>query len=589
MDLSKVDLKKLSDDDLFALKANDLKKLSDAGLAQIKQSGYKERVAAETEKMREEYSPEKGMSGFDKFVAAYGSAAPMLAKGIGQRLGITSQADVDEAIRINKPLMKTGAGTAGNLVGNIVLAAPTAAIPFANTLTGAATIGAAQGLAMPTETGDSVAKNVAIGAAAAPVVMGAGKLVGKAYETLAAPFVKSVAQKAASNKIMKALGDENLVQARGDINTYYPKNAENIKISSAAITQNPALAQLEQGSRLRATVPWYEFDQRQGKQVFENVLDATKEAEELGARLGERSANWRAAWEKASGNQKPRIWNQRMTALGQDLETALAAPESSNPAVRGVLDSIKSEIERVGKGFSPGHLQQLRANLSGKANPMSNDAFKSAPRDNAAIKSLIAEMDDILNSSTGGKWQNVLKGYANDSDSVRAAKAASKVRGGFIDSETGRIRGVSLDPNGDIAKITEAGIGRAIDAARMPDKSLALSAGASDKLQATLDAIRRQNMTQGLKRSATSGGGSDTVSNTIQAGATQIGTPNVLMQAIAGLRQAGTEKTDNALAKLLSDPDQLAAEITKYLDLKAATKRSLTPLLATQGALATQR
>jgi hypothetical protein len=85
------------------------------------------------------------------------------------------------------------------------------------------------------------------------------------------------------------------------------------------------------------------------------------------------------------------------------------------------------------------------------------------------------------------------------------------VRNAFVDGETGRVRGVSLDSNGDVPKITEAGLGRAMDAARLPDKSLALSPQSNDRLTATLDALRRQNIVQGVKRTATAGSGSDTV------------------------------------------------------------------------------
>lgn len=413
--------------------------------------------------------------------------------------------------------------------------------------------GAAAGLVDPSSAGFGAAIGGAV-----PVV---AKVAGAAGRELGSAISGRMAQQKALAKVSGALGND-ASQAIADIQTYYPKGAENIPVSAAAATKNPALAVLEQGSRVKGSPTWYEFDQKQAKALFENVLKATDEAEKLGERLGQRSENWKAAWQKASEAQKPRVWANRMTQFADDLDLAAVSPDASNPAVRGVVDAIRGEIDRVGPNLNPGHLQQIRANLSGRANPMSPDAFKAAPRDSAAVKSIIKEIDDILNATTGGKWQKVIEGYAQESKSVQAAKAASKVRGAFLD-ETGRVRGVSADVGGDVAKVTEAGLGRAMDAARFPDKSLALSEPATARLEATLEAIRRQNLLQGVKRTATAGGGSDTMANAFAAQAARSGgTPNMLIQLIEGMQQIGTRKSDEALARLLSNPDELANALT---------------------------
>lgn len=400
---------------------------------------------------------------------------------------------------------------------------------------------------------------VAVGGAI-PVVTkaagAAGHLVGNAVSP-------RMAHNNAVNKIGGALGNE-APQTIADIQTHMIRGAENVPLSAAAVTKNPKLAQLEQGSRLSSSPVWYEFDQRHGKAVFDNVMKATDEAGELGSRKGAREDNWQQAWEKAAEAQKPRVWQRRMTNFGAHLEQAMRSPQASNPDVRVVLEAINAEMDRVGPAFSPAHLQQIRANLNGKMQPGTN-VFKSAPRDNPAIKDLISELDDILNVSTGGKWQKVLEGYTKDSESVRAAAAASKVRGSFVDGETGRVRGVSLDPNGDVAKVTEAGLGGAMDAARLPDKSLALSPQALNRLDATLEALRSQGMVQKLKRTSTAGGGSDTVSNEIAQGAAQkAGAPNMLLQLIDAARKMGAGKTENAMARLLMNPDELAIALETF-------------------------
>jgi hypothetical protein len=395
---------------------------------------------------------------------------------------------------------------------------------------------------------------IGIGAATPPVT----KMLGATGNAIGGAFSNRAARRTATNKLAEVLGDD-ASQAIADIQTYYPRGAESIPVSSAAVTANPKLAALEQGSRLRASPAWYEFDQKQGKAVFDNVLKATDEAGELGARKALRAENWQEAWKAASEAQKPRVWLRRMNGFFDNVDQAMLTPESSNPAVRGVLEAIKGEMDRLGPSFGPGNLQQIRANLNGKANSMSPDVFKSAPRDNPAIISVIKEIDDILNASTGGKWQKVIEGYAKDSAGVRAAAAAGKVRGSFVDADTGRVLKTALDPKGDVARVTESGLTGAMNAARMPDKSLALSADATARLEATLGALRRQNMVQGLKRSATAGGGSDTISNELAAGAAQAaGAPNMLLQLMGAVRKLGTGRVDNELAQLLSNPDDLA-------------------------------
>lgn len=417
---------------------------------------------------------------------------------------------------------------------------------------GAISGGVSAGLVDP----ESAGTGAVIGGALPPVVQGAGA----AGRTLGSAVSGSAARTTAANKIAEALGDD-AERAIREIREFSPSRTGGIPLSSAAITQNPQLAVLEQGSRVRGLPVWSDLDQRQAKAVFQNVMSATDEADAIAERALSRANNWQKAWKKAAESQKPELWQARMKEFANNIDRAAVAPQASNPAVRGVLDAIRGEIDRVGPNFTIGHLQQIRANLSGRANPISADAFKSAPRDSAAVKSIIKEIDDILNVSTGGKWENVIKGYAQDSAELHAAKAAEKVRSAFMDRETGRILGVAADV--DTPKITEAGLGRAMNAARTPDKKLALSKNAMDQLDTTLDALRRQNILQRVKKTATAGGGSDTIPNQFAAAvARRTGTPNMLVQALDGIREIGSRKTDAQLAGLLANPDEMAAALS---------------------------
>jgi hypothetical protein len=109
------------------------------------------------------YDPTEGMSGVEKFRAGVGKAFYDVARGAGQLVGAVSREDVAESRSLDAPLMDTGAGMAGNIAGNVALFAPTAAIPGANTVTGAALTGAWMGLLQPSTSTRETLTNIGLG------------------------------------------------------------------------------------------------------------------------------------------------------------------------------------------------------------------------------------------------------------------------------------------------------------------------------------------------------------------------------------------------------------------------------------------
>lgn len=107
---------------------------------------------------RETYDPSEGMSTTEKVLAGAGKALSDTGRGIGQlagkgldlvspgasqRLGLPQDADIAETRRLDTSLMNTGAGMAGNVGGNVLMAlAPGGALKGAATL--ARTAGAAR-------------------------------------------------------------------------------------------------------------------------------------------------------------------------------------------------------------------------------------------------------------------------------------------------------------------------------------------------------------------------------------------------------------------------------------------------------------
>ena len=144
--------------------------------------------------------PTEGMSTFDKMAAGAGKAMVDTARGIGQLTGFTSQQEIDDAKRLDAPLMNTGAGIAGNIGGNLAtMIAPgallgavgraaslpklvSAASSFLapKTVLGGAALGAAMSGAQPVASDESRGFNTALGGVVGGLGTAGANAIGKA-------------------------------------------------------------------------------------------------------------------------------------------------------------------------------------------------------------------------------------------------------------------------------------------------------------------------------------------------------------------------------------------------------------------------
>jgi hypothetical protein len=130
--------------------------------------------------------PTEGMSGLGKFAAGAGKAFADVGRGIqqvaamgplneeGRQRQAQVQESIDEAKKLDAPLMASGAGKTGYVAGGLAAMAPTALVPGAGTLAGATALGAAQGALQPVASDESRASNVLMGGASGAV----GKVAG---------------------------------------------------------------------------------------------------------------------------------------------------------------------------------------------------------------------------------------------------------------------------------------------------------------------------------------------------------------------------------------------------------------------------
>lgn len=225
----------LSTADLEALQAGDMSKVSTQGLQMLAKAPAKQ----------PDYNPTDDMSGFDRFAAGAGKFLTDQARGIGQRVGLVSDANVAESRSRDAALMKTTGGQAGNLFGAMATFLPTAMIPGANTLTGAAAIGAATGFLQPSLSTKESITNTALGGLAAPAAMGlvrGGQAVSQGAKGLLEPLTKGGQERIAQRVLQSSATDP--VKA-----AQFASSAKEIvpgsKPTLAQVARDPGLAQLE--------------------------------------------------------------------------------------------------------------------------------------------------------------------------------------------------------------------------------------------------------------------------------------------------------------------------------------------------------
>lgn len=158
------------------------------------------------------------MSGSEKLLAGAGMGMARVGRGIGQLTGLTDQSTVDEAAPRDAALSNTGAGMAGDIVGNLALTAvpglgvgglaargATAVLPrlIAPLAAAGATGATINATTAPVETGNTRGREAAIG--------GAGGMLGD----VGARVVSRVAQPLMQSEVVKRLLGEGIVPTPG--------------------------------------------------------------------------------------------------------------------------------------------------------------------------------------------------------------------------------------------------------------------------------------------------------------------------------------------------------------------------------------
>lgn len=283
--------------------------------------------------------PTQDMGTGERLLAGIGKGFADAGRGLGQLVGAVSREDIEEARRLDEPLMNTTAGKVGNFGGNLALLAPTALIPGAATLRGAAGIGALTGLAAPSVSTEETLKNTALGGALGAGGQIVGRAVGAGWNALGglvAPFTGRGQESVAANTLRAFASDPakaaaNLRSARQLVPGSIPTMAQG--------ADDAGLAQLE---RTLANNP------ETGKLIEEAY--AAQRAARLGAIQGlAGDATKREAAEAARKAASGPLYQQATNAVYQ-VDDQLANL-LNRPVVAQAMNRAKALAENQGRRF----------------------------------------------------------------------------------------------------------------------------------------------------------------------------------------------------------------------------------------------
>lgn len=144
----------------------------------------------------------------------------------------------------DRPVLDTTAGRIGNVTGNVAAMLPTAFVPGANTIAGAAAIGGLSGLLQPSTSDVETAKNAVLGAVTSPAALLAGRGIGAAYQgakSVVAPFTESGQQAIVGRTLNRFAGDPAAAAGRLSAGPLVPGSSPTV----AELAGDGGLAQLQ--------------------------------------------------------------------------------------------------------------------------------------------------------------------------------------------------------------------------------------------------------------------------------------------------------------------------------------------------------
>lgn len=427
---------------------------------------------------------------YQKLAAGFQSGVRTPLRGIGQRaregieavsgktsfadtLGLPTQQDIDEVKRTETPLMRTGAGVAGNIAGNVATLLPTMAVPGANTIVGAGLIGGATGAMQPTATGESIGQNALLG--------GAGGVAGQVAGTAIGRVLRPVASKLSPQAGALATA----AQARG-----IPLDAADMTGSRPLTTIRDVLAQMPLTADRQAAI------QAAKQEAFNKAVGSTFGAPENAL--------------------TPQVLSQAKNTIGQQF-TDLSARNAAN-IDNAVLSKLSALVDDANK-FQTGDVSRIVGNYADEilskvdaSGKIPGEAYRALDSQigrtmrgttNGDIRHSLGRLRDVLreamdssiNAADQAAWKDARRQYAN---LMTVAPLAAKSETGDVSGKTllaAALRGNKsgmFSGGGDLGELGR--IGRAFIAEQTPNSGTAQRLFYQRFLENPLNAVWQQGV-----------------------------------------------------------------------------------------------
>ena len=310
---------------------------------------------------QETYDPTAGMSTGEKLMAGAGKAVYDIGRGIGQMTGLMPQSAIDEARARDAALMQTGAGMAGNVLGNIATAAiPGRALMAAPGIIGkagtalaaptsfgqAAAGGAMMGALQPAVTGESRLENIGESALGGGLGYGAAAGLGRVMN----PQLSPEAQMLMSSGVTPTPG-----QIMGGAANRIEQGAMSVPILGDAITA----ARQQAGSQFNVAVG-DEVLSSIGETVPRNIPPGNDMVRYIGSRLSNK-------YDSLLPTMSARIDDQFKSELRKLKEMANSLPQDKGKQLKKLL--AQNVEQRIGKsvGLRGETIKEIQSSLTKKA------------------------------------------------------------------------------------------------------------------------------------------------------------------------------------------------------------------------------
>jgi len=524
----------------------------------------------------------EGMPWYEKLLVGTGGGARNIYLGGKHLIGLGTPEESQERKDWTKNKEALGGwGTAGEVLGEGLATAPIGgavgfggkvlakAVPILSKLAPSgwaalAARGAAEGaasnvLAGPEDKaiGENATEGGVTGAIAGSVLPKALKGAGK----LATATVRELApgERAASARGLKALertlGKEALEDVTRQVENPTPSM---LPRTTAARTDSGRMGALERGARSRGNVDFAPHDEAVSRKAWEVLQGATKSAEDVPALqkgVTDIMSEGKELMDKLPLSQanRERVAKELMAIrngnevianpnLGKEIDNALAA-----------LDNPEATL---------GVLPQLNWRLSQEAG------------DSTAIRKVQKVLQEVTDDRSKGQFTNVQSGYGQTMDQLKAAEAAARLRGKFVDetgfpSTTQYYGGAGVDA---VPKMESAPLRRAIGQESRKGNVQLMDPSKVDELGLLADQLRQHEI---YKPSLSSGGTSIGLGEAEGAASSVLNASPIwrLRGALGSVFQGLNEATQKQVDKALLDPEAFL----KMVEAKRGLGRALQP------------